>query len=73
MLLFKGCDVVITFSIGIENATLVWLLSRLKSTGLNIRVRHNPMTNCYQCYLTAPVHMFVKTFSYLLPRNGIIF
>lgn len=56
----EECDVVITFSIGIEDDTLISLLSRLKTAGLNVRVKHNPMTNCYQCYLTAPFHVLLK-------------
>ncbi|XP_059171527.1 anoctamin-8-like [Physella acuta] len=51
----QNCDVVLTFPAETEDATLMWLLARLKSRApsLTVHVRHHSHTGIYGFYLTA--------------------
>ncbi|CAG5119252.1 unnamed protein product [Candidula unifasciata] len=51
----QNCDVVLTFPANTEDATLMWLLARLKSRApaLTVHVRHHSHTGIYGFYLTA--------------------
>lgn len=51
----QNCDVVLTFPSNTEDATLMWLLARLKSraSALTVHVRHHSHTGIYGFYLTA--------------------
>lgn len=51
----QNCDVVVTFPAKTEDATLMWLLARLKSRtpALTVNVRHHSHTGIYGFYLTA--------------------
>ncbi|KAK7008996.1 anoctamin-8 [Biomphalaria glabrata] len=51
----QNCDVVLTFPAHTDDATLMWLLARLKTRApaLTVHVRHHSHTGIYGFYLTA--------------------
>ncbi|KAH9491750.1 Anoctamin-8 [Bulinus truncatus] len=51
----QNCDVVLTFPAHTDDATLMWLLARLKARApaLTVHVRHHSHTGIYGFYLTA--------------------
>ncbi|KAG8229744.1 hypothetical protein J437_LFUL007919 [Ladona fulva] len=58
----QDSDVVLTFPPGVEDSTLMWLISRLKTgtPGLVVHVRHHASSDCYGFYITAPYSVLLK-------------
>ncbi|XP_071448852.1 anoctamin-10 [Hetaerina americana] len=58
----QDSDVVLTFPPGVEDSTLMWLISRLKvgASGLVVHVRHHASSDCYGFYITAPYNVLLK-------------
>ncbi|XP_046398736.1 anoctamin-8 [Ischnura elegans] len=58
----QDSDVVLTFPPGVDDSTLMWLISRLKvgASGLVVHVRHHASSDCYGFYITAPYNVLLK-------------